>query len=254
MALLTDGPVAEIADLQAYDSSILDTARNEGIGLDKKIEVAQRKLELELSVFLLRMGGEGLMSLNGQAELRKVVVTAGLERWHVLETLAAVYCDAYNSQLNDRYLGRWKEYARLAEQTAEMVREVGVGVVRDPLPRPSAPVVTASGAPGADITYAIQFAWRSASGASSAASPVAHYSVLDGAQPVVSVADAPANASGWDVYVSIAGDPPLKQNLGAIPVGSSWTMPGTGLVAGLPAASGQTPDYYVRRSRVLPRG
>lgn len=254
MALLTDGPVAEVADLQAYDSSILDTARNEGIGLDKKIEVAQRKLELEISMFLLRTGGEESISLNGQAELRKVVITAGLERWHVLETLAAVYCDAYNSQLNDRYLGRWKEYARLADQTAEMVREVGVGVVRDPLPRPEAPQVTASGAPGADVTYAIQVAWRSASGASSAASPVALYSATEGIQPAVSAEGAPANAAGWDVYVSVAGSLPVKQNLGAIPVGSTWTMPGTGLVPGLPAGSGQSPDYYVRRSRVLPRG
>lgn len=254
MALLTDGPVAEIADLQAYDSSILDTARNEGIGLDKKIEVAQRKLELELSVFLPRMGGEGLIAPNGQVELRKVVVTAGLERWHVLETLAAVYCDAYNSQLNDRYLGRWKEYARLAEQTAELVREVGVGIVRDPLPRPAAPEVAAAGAAGADVTYAIQVAWRSASGGSSAASPVTYYSAADGAQPAVSAPGAPENAAGWDVYVSIAGSVPLKQNIGAIPAGTSWTLPGTGLVPGLPASSGQTPDYYVRRSRVLPRG
>lgn len=254
MALLTDGPVADIAGLQAYDSSILETARTEGIGLDKKIEVAQRKLELEISVFLLRMGDEGLVSLSGQAELGKVVVTAGLERWHVLETLAAVYGDAYNSQLNDRYLGRWKEYARLAEQTAEMVREVGIGVVRDPLPRPAQPAVTAGGSPGPDATYTIQTVWRSASGASSAASAAALYAAGSGSVPSIAVSGAPASASGWDVFVGVDGAVPVKQNAGVIPLNSSWTLPPGGPVAGLPAGSGQAPDYYVRRSRVLRRG
>lgn len=254
MALLTDGAVTDIAGLQAYDSSILDTARIEGIDLDKKIEVAQRKVELELSVFLLRMGEEGLLSFNGQPELGKVVVTAGLERWHALETLAAVYGDAYNSQLNDRYLGRWKEYVRLAEQTAEMVREVGVGIVRDPLPRPDAPSVIPGGTSGVDATYAIRTVWRSANGPSSAASPAWLYSAAGGAEPTVDAGDAPVNAAGWDVYIGVDGGVALKQNSGVIPVGVLWTVPAQGPISGLPAGPGQTPDYYVRRGRVLRRG
>ncbi len=254
MALLTDGPGPAIADLQAHDSSILDTARTEGIDLNKKIEIARRELDMELSVFLLRSGDGVVRSLNGDVDLRKIVVTAGLERWHVLKALAATYCDAYNSQLNDRFLGRWKHYDKLAREAGEALVEVGVGVARDPVSRPTLVTVSAAGPAGGDVVWEIQASWRNAFGASSAPSDRVAYLANSGTQPVIQVSDAPAAASGWDIYVGVNGAPPQRQNASMLLLNSVWQVAGTGLVGGPPASPGQTPDYFVRRSRVLSRG
>ena len=191
---------------------------------------------------------------DADAALADAPAGASVDWVVALETLAAVYGDAYNSQLNDRYLGRWKEYVRLAEQTAEMVREVGVGIVRDPLPRPASPKVTPGGSPDAEATYSILTVWRSGNGAVSAASPAALYSTTGGTQPAVDPGTAPVNATGWDVYVGVDGGAALKQNSGVIPVGVLWTVPAGGPVSGLPSGPGQAPDYYVRRGRVLRKG
>ncbi len=254
MALLTDGPVSTAADLQAHDSSILDTARTEGIDLEAKIAIAQRELELQISVFLLRMGDGGTMGPAGEPDLRKVVVTAGVERWHALLTLAAVYRDAHGSQLNDRYLARWQQFAKLASETADLAMETGIGAVRAPIGRPSAPTVSGSGVAAPGISYEIAVAWRSAFGSTSAASAAAIHDGANGAFPVVSVTGAPPDAAGWDVFAALAGGVPTRQNAAILSPGSAWTLPDTGLVNGPPAAPGQSPDYYVRRSRGLRRG
>jgi hypothetical protein len=254
MALLTDGPGPAIADLQAHDSSILDTARTEGIELTKKIEVARRELDVELSVFLLRSGDGVVRSLNGDIDLRKVVVTAGLERWHVLKSLAATYCDAYNSQLNDRFLGRWKHYDKLSREAGEALFEVGVGVVRDPVARPSVPTVTAAGPAGGSAVWTIQVAYRNAFGGFSASSDAVHYLASAGTQPVIRVSGAPAAAAGWDVYIGVDSAVPQRQNASMLALNVAWQVAGSGPTGGPLASPGQTPDYFVRRSRVLPRG
>lgn len=254
MALLTDGPISAITGLQAHDSSILDTARTEGIDLDKKIELAQQELEIELSVFLLRAGDGTVLTLNGGVDLRKAVVTAAIERWHIMKTLAATYCDAYSSQLNDRYLSRWTHYAQQAHIAGEAVMELGVGVVRDPLPRPAAPSVTASGTPGEPVVWEFQMAWRGLYGTLGAPSEKSVYSVAAGSRPVVQPPAAPPSAIGWDVFAALAGSQARQQNTTMLTPGSSWMVPATGLVDGALAGPGQVPDYFVRRSRVLPRG
>ena len=74
--------------------------------------LAQNEIANELLLFLLRRLPVRDFQWN-QRRVRgtsDVVVTAPLKLWHVQKTIAMVYRDAYNNQLNDRYLNKWNEY------------------------------------------------------------------------------------------------------------------------------------------------
>ena len=146
MALFTDGLVAGLLDLRAYESGILDVANAEGLSLTDKLQIAQREISIDLTSFLLRHG----VSLGPGRELSSVVVTEPLLHTHVLMTLAHVYRDAYNSQLNERFKSKWREYVQLADRGFRQLLETGVGIVGAPLSKPSPAVATfvsASGLP-----------------------------------------------------------------------------------------------------------
>lgn len=252
MALLTDGQVSTLSDLQAYDSSILETAKTESVPLGAKLSVAEEAIGLEIAAFLLRAQSAATLSAQESAyELSRVVVTPALRRWHSLRTLAEVYCDVHNSQLNDRYLGRWKHFSKLSRDAADLIFELGVGVVNAPVPRPRKPVVTAVGAGGVAGSYSVQIAWRSASGASGALSEPAGLNATEGELFQVDAGVAPGNVSGFDVYAGVDGGPVTLQTITPMQVGAVWAVPVTGLIAGLPPSEGQGPDYYIRRNRAL---
>lgn len=248
MALLIDGPASKIEDLEAVDSSILETARNENISLTAKRDVARQAMELELAVFLLRTGN---IEAGGGSQLGRVVVTPGLKRWHVLRTLAEVYGDAYNSQLNDRYLGKWKSFKEMARETADLLMELGVGLVSNPAMKATVPRVSVVPGAGTGGTYFVRAAWRNSSGESGASSDVAVIEVEPGEVLTVEPGEVPGGCTGWDVYVAVGTEETRRQNEFPLPLGSSWSLPEGGVIVGPSAPEGQHPEYFVRKRRVF---
>ncbi len=243
MALFVDGGISSIEDLLGYDSAILDVAKVEGIDLTVKLQLAEEELGMEL---------EALLSGRSEApELGQVVVTAPLEKWDTFRTLSVTYRDAYYRQLNDRYLGKWKEYERLSQWALDMLRDGGVGVVDDPLPRPAAPVLSTTGSTLGAATYFVQVTWVNAAGEESAPSAPAAISAPSGMAPVASVANAPAGAIGWNVYAGYAAINTRLAN--EVPLGRTvfWTPPTTGLPEGREAGTGQTPTRFFRLARMF---
>lgn len=252
MALFTDGLVSTMADLQAYDSAILETAKTEGVQLSTKLAVADDAVGLEVAAFLLRTQAESVLPSSSAAyDLSRVVVTPALRRWHTLRALTEVYCDVHNSQLNDRYLGKWKHFSKLAREAADLLFELGVGIVDRPVPRAPKPVVVAAGDGGPVGAYLVQIAWRSNTGASGAPSEAAAFPAPAGELFQVEAGPAPGNVTGFDVYASVDGGASTLQTSSPIAVGQAWSLPSSGLVAGLAATSGQGPEYFVRRNRLL---
>ncbi|MEZ5398296.1 MAG: hypothetical protein R2729_01425 [Bryobacteraceae bacterium] len=252
MALLIDGDVTTLRDLQDMDSTILETAKHEGIGLEGKVAIATEQVQLEIATFLLRTQAASILpSTTGGYDLSRVVVTPALRRWHTLRVLVEVYSDAYNSQLNDRYLGKWKHFSTLARDASEILFELGVGLVSTPVRKAQRATVTTAGGDGPPETYFVQTAWRGSQGASGAASDIVSYDAAGGELIQVTPGVAPAGVEGWDIYVSYAGEAPLRQNGSPIGLGQTWLLPVTGLVNGIPASEGQQPDTHVRRSKAF---
>src|SRR4030095_8759694 len=135
MALFTDGTISTTEDLRNYETSVLDVAHTEGIDLQAKLELAKREVRVELTSFLLNRS----FALGPSRELTNVIVTEPLVQWHSVHSLALTYRDAYNSQLNDRYRGKGKEYASASRRAMDLLFGVGVGISYDPAQKASAP-------------------------------------------------------------------------------------------------------------------
>jgi len=148
MALFTDGAINETIDLQNYENRILDVASAEGIDLAGKIALAQDEIASELMMFLLKrlpfVESQWLPqpATRQQIGVSDVAVTGPLRQWHVHQTLALVYRDAYNNQLNDRYQGKWNEYEALAKTSSKNYLRIGVGLVAGPIPKASPPILS----------------------------------------------------------------------------------------------------------------
>lgn len=251
MPLFTDGSIAGVSDLKAYESSILDTANTEGIALGSKLEIAQREIGLELTAFLLRRG----VSLGAHRELSRVVVTEPLLHVHALHTLALIYRDAYNTQVNDRYLGKWKEYGQLSERALRQLLQVGIGMTNGPVPKAAEPVVNAiagSVLPAAD--YVVRIGWVTATGATGALSDTALLPVDAEKLLTVSSPAGPAGINLFHVYAAAGEDELLRQTAEPLAIGQTWIQPTAGLLTGLPSAPIQRPDYYVTDRREWLRG
>src|SRR5437868_10168970 len=165
MALFTDPEIFTIDDLSAQETAILDTAVTEGIDLTSKLGLAQNEIGVELlATFERRRAYDAQAPL----QLSNVVVTAPLRLWHTFHTLAMVYRDAYNNQLNDRYEGKWNQYRELARWASGALLQIGVGIVWNPLEQPGAAELTyvAGSQPGA--TYYVRISWVNARGEESA--------------------------------------------------------------------------------------
>jgi hypothetical protein len=255
MALFTDSYISSIAALQAYDTAILEVARIEGVDLSSKLTIAEQELGLELQAFLLRHAQSGSGDRDGGGYgLRHVVVTGGLEQWHTLRTLALVYGDVYNTQLNDRYLGKWNQFARIAKQSSELLFQTGLGVVDNPLPRATQPQLSVgpNGPPAA--THIVTVAWRNYAGESGAPSLPTVYTTRDSESLIVTAIDPPPGASAFDVFVG-ASEPELSRH-NPLPVasGDSWTLQAQPLTGFDPPSAGQKPSRYLRLTRTLQRG
>jgi hypothetical protein len=255
MALFTDGPISDAADLQRYESDILNVATAEGIELGAKMRLAQEDLAQEVLLFLLRRRSYRNWPLVAERtrEVNDVVVTGPIRQWHIHKTLALIYRDAYNNQLNDRYQGKWQEYERLAKTSHNTCLQIGVGLVVDPIPKAGMPVLTSATGPGSGGTYYVAVTWVNAGGQEGAPSEFTALNTSTGEQLVVTVSGAPLDVIGWNVYAGVSPSTSSLQNASPLPTNSSWTMT-SGLSAGTALPEGQRPSWFVTDHRVIERG
>jgi hypothetical protein len=255
MALFTDGPISSEQDLQDYDSSVLNVAIAEGIDVAVKVTLAQQDLGNELMLFLFRRAPfrDYQPNFGRSRGLADVVVTEALQQWHVLETLALVYRDAYYNQLNDRYQGKWNEYEQLAKASSRTYFQLGVGVVADPVPMAPIPALSTVAGSGGAETYYVAATWVNAAGQEGAPSDSATLGTAAGEVLVVTLMAPPQNAVGWNAYVGLSPSTLTRQNNTPLALGSSWTMTGA-LSPGPAPAMGQQPAWFIVDHRVIERG
>ena len=259
MALFTDGQLNTAIDLQNYENRILDVANAEGIDLAGKIALAQEEIANELLMFLLKrlsvVNSQWLPqpSIRQKIGVSDVVATAPLRQWHAHKTLAFVYRDAYNNQLNDRYQGKWNEYEQLAKISSQNYFRIGVGLAAGPIPKPIAPVLSTIAGNGLASTYYVAVTWVNQSGLEGSPSDVAQFTTSTGQELLIAAANPPINAIGWNVYVGLAPNAISLQNSTPIGVGSTWTLTGQ-LNQGTQPGNGQQPNWYLVDHRAIERG
>ena len=103
-------------------------------------------------------------------------------------------------------------------------------------------------------TYYVRVAWVDANGAESSPSDTAAITTQEGTALTVRAVGAPVAATGWNVYVGQLDDQLRRQNNAPLALGSTWTLPSTGLADGSAPGDGQVADYYLRHVPVLQRG
>jgi hypothetical protein len=226
------------------------------LDLKVKLGLATEEVTQETLDFILhRAGGSDPQGAGRrQAGVRDVVVTRQLKRWHALHTLEIAYRDAFHNQLNDRYKDMFLEYKRLAEQARTQTFQFGVGVVHQPLPSAPAPNFSFVTGSFEATTYYARVTWVNAVGQEGAPGEITTYDAPAGSRPVVGMIGAPPNAVAFNVYLGLTPETLSKQNGSPIAIGQTFTLPGSGLVAGTVPGDGQAPDLYLVGSRVMRRG
>jgi hypothetical protein len=257
LMLLTDGNPNTDEDLRVYESGILEVSHEETINLVAKLWLATEEIsEIVLNILLdqtnTATGGDVTRRLLGVSD---VVVTRQLKRWHALYTLAIFYRDAYNDQLNDRYLAKWNEYLLLARGARDITTQYGIGLVMTPIPQAGAPVFGVVPGILPATVYYVRISWISATGAEGAPSQAAVYEApVASLVTVTNGASVPAVATAFNVYMGLTEYTTTLQNATPIPIGQTFTEAASGLVAGVPAGTGQSPDTYITGGLVLRRG
>jgi len=259
MALFTDADIVTLNDLLPFESSLVQIASSHGIDVQTKIELSISTIQDKLMLWLVNVGASDPQWINRRLlGLSTVVVTPTLHKWLCFDSLSRFFAEAYNTQLNTRFEGKWTEYKQNASDAAEMVFMSGIGIVYKPLPRPGMPVVSAgTGDPSPEALF-VQAAWVDAAGNESALSPV-NGLILSGVLDLTvamkeGVVLAPPSAIGWNLYASNTEMNLTRQNTSLMTIGQPWHLPTSGLVNGPPALNGQVPDYYITLSRPVQRG
>lgn len=254
MPLLNDGPISQLEDLRAYESSVLETANGENVSVSAKIDMAQREVSTELLRFLISQlePGENVTP----AMLDRVVVTDPLLRWHALRSLELFFRDVHHHQINDRFKAKWTAYEKEALAARRLLFDVGVGLVGNPLRRPSPPAVGDASGASFDGPLLIRVTWQRGA-VESAASDAALFDptrLTGGGPSATTTGLVPLGATGWNVYAGIPDGDITKQNAEPLALGELWALPQGGLVPGAPPPQGQSPDRFVRQRRTLLRG
>ncbi len=259
MALFTDVEILVVEDLQPFESSLLQIASTHAINVDQKISLAKHAVAEKLLLFLQDAGLSDPQWLSRRViGLSTVVVTPPLKRWLRFEALAAFFAEAYNVQLNTRFQAKWTEYQQEAKGASDQLLHSGLGIVFKPLPKPAMPVVSIQqGVAPAESLY-VQVSWLDSQGNESALSPV--NGLVANSQSSISVQTAegalqsPPGALGWNVYLGSNSDRITLQNGNPLSIGSTWSLPPTGIVDGAPGGDGQSPDLFIPISRQTRRG
>jgi len=258
MPLFTDGPLISTADLQKYENGILNVASIEAIDLAGKIGLAQDEIANQILLFLMRRqqprDAWGVQwTYRRRRDISDVVVTEPLQQWHAHKALAMVYRDAYNNQLNDRYLGKWNEYEQLAKASCQGYFQIGVGVVADPISKAAVPLLSAAPGIGLAGTFYVEVTWVNQEGQEGSASDISQITTPAGQQLVVTPINPPANAAGWNVYVGLSPEKMGIQNSAPIGINTNWTTP-LGPQPGVPPGAGQLPTWFFVDHREIQRG
>jgi hypothetical protein len=247
MALFTDGLLSSLDDLTAMDSQLTPVAATEEINVTQKLTLAQDEIGLELKMLLARLMGQDAPELNS------VVSTPALKLWHTYLALEMVYADAYNNQLNDRYAGRREQFKAKAQQARERLIEIGVGIAHEPVPQAKTPeVTTATSAYLTDGTYYVTMAWVNRRGEEGAGATPAAITTSNGTF-LVTPADPPETAAGWNVYAGSAPDAMVLQNGTPLGTNETWLQPALAYKRRAPG-TGQPPSYLGRLPRLIQRG
>ncbi len=259
MALFTDTAVVTMTDLLPFEGSLAQVVSSHNINVDTKINVAMGAISDKLMLWLLNVGASDPQWLTRRSlGLSTVVVTPALRRWTALESLSRIYAEAYNSQLNTRYQGKWKEYQQEAANAANLFSIAGVGIVYTPLPRPAMPLISVQSGNLPTQGIFVQTCWVDAEGNESALS-IENATVLTANSDIaVAMAEgalgAPVAAIGWNVYGGGQSDGVTKQNTQPLAIGSTWELPASGLQIGSTATGGQAPVSYITLSKQIRRG
>ncbi len=254
MALFTDGPASSIEDLTAQDSQVLTVANVEGIDLTQKLAVAQAELTVELQNMLARMvGRRGSYWPTASPSLQRVVVTPALRLWHTYRTLEAVYRDAHNNQLSDRYSGKREVYRERGQWAADQLAVSGLGLAADPAPRAAAPILGPAAGTLPDATYYVAVAWVNLAGQEGSCSEAASIVTTRSSFQARPGAAEPGMA-GWHVYAGTAPDAMVRQNPRPMGQDAAWMQPGSLVTAGPTPSDGQTPTYFLAVPHLIQRG
>ncbi|MDX2153224.1 MAG: hypothetical protein SFV54_20940 [Bryobacteraceae bacterium] len=254
MALFTDGTISTAEDLRVYDSHILELASIENVDLTAKLALAEKEVSVELQAFLARELGNDEPYSPESISLSGLVVTEPLRQWHCLRALSAVYRDVYHSQLNDRYLGRWKEFSRLDAAAARLLFDTGLGMVRMPVPQSQAPTVTVVPGSIEPAAYFVQTTWLNELGQEGRPSAVTAILASEFHSLIIAPGARPAIATHWNAYIGDSEEGIGRQNMLPLAAGETWSLPIIGVIRGPKPAAGQLADYFVRPGRALRRG
>ncbi|MGA2598955.1 MAG: hypothetical protein ABSH09_18425 [Bryobacteraceae bacterium] len=255
MALLTDGLLNTSGALQQYENAILGVAATEEIDVTAKASLAQEEIATHLHLFLDRSALHSREFLvRRHVDVRDIVVTRPLKRWHAYRTLAMIYRDAYNNQLNDRYQGKWTEYETLAAGAEQVFYRAGAGIVQNPVPRASEPLLTTIPLGVSGISYYVRISWINAFRQEGCASEIQQATTSDGSAMVVASAEGPEGIDSWNVYAGSGPESVQLQNATPIPIAGTWILPPNGLISGKAPGDGQTPEWWIVDRHVLPRG
>jgi hypothetical protein len=249
MGLFIDGNISNLQDLRGHETSILDTASNEGIDLGSKLALAQQELALELEAFLRRNPESA-----GGVSVEHVVVTEMLRCWHTLETLAVTFRDLSHSQVNDRYQAKAQIYKDLADRAGKRCLDSGVGLVDDPVSIASRAELSYEAGPGAGGSFHVQVAWTNAAGAEGEPGEVSNIEIPADHVLRVETRTAAGEITGWNVYAGNSPDDMTMQNEVPLSLESVWMMPAEGLRTGPRAGKRQAAEYFATESRRLRRG
>ena len=254
MALFTD-TISTIQDLLNQDSSVLSTAQTENIDLNDKLSLAQQDLAIEVTALLQRSNTyDWQFWLQPNPQLNNVVVTPPLQLWHVYQTLALVYRDVYFNQLNDRYKGKRDQFEQLAKQSMEKLIESGIGIVGDPIPKATTPLLTSipGGQPAA--SYYASVSWLNTESQEGQAGDAGSLAIADGNTLAVQPVNPPANAVAWNVFVGLSTTTLALQNTSPLAMDQIWVLDSPVSTEGRAPGNGQLPDYLRALPRVIQRG
>ncbi len=244
MALVADGGMSSMEDLRAQDSGVLEVARVEGIDVTAKLKLAQEEIEIELG---RRVRPEGNYTAS------QMVATPMVRKWHLMRSLEMIYRDAYFSQLNDRFGGRWRAYESEARWAMRRVLESGIPMAAYPVRRPEGVNVAVTAGSREATTYWIAATVVDSAGHESAMCETTALHATAGHGLKVELKGAPAVAAGWNVYIGTSEKRMRRQNLAPVEIDAAWVMPAGGLVEGPAAPGEQEADFYVEPQRLLRR-
>jgi hypothetical protein len=242
MALFVDGPLATLEDLAGYDSSVLTVASTEGIDVTVKLALSQAAIAEELETLL------------PNEPIERVVVTAALKSFHICSALERVYSDAYNSQLNDRYEGRWRHYRELRREGWKKLLETGVGLVEQPMPKAGNPEVSSVPGDGEGGTLYVRMAWVNGRGEEGQASEAVDWTGSQTQRLAVRAMGTPRGANGWNVYAGYSPHETVRQNGEPLAPEAVWIQDAPVREDGPLPGPGQTANYLRAVPRLLRRG